>query len=74
VDGRYLYSARGQAAPDLWRIEVATGHGELWKHIVLPDPVGALRFTVSSVTPDGKSYAIGYPRYLDQLYLADGVR
>gem|GEM_PF-6908179 len=27
-----------------------------------------------SVTSDGKSYAIGYTRYPDQLYLADGVR
>jgi serine/threonine protein kinase len=53
---------------------VATGQGQLWKHIALTDPVGANRHVLGSVTPDGKSYAIGYTRYLDQLYLADGVR
>jgi serine/threonine protein kinase len=53
---------------------VAAGRAQLWKHIALTDPVGATRHVLGSVTPDGKSYAIGYTRYLDQLDQADGVR
>jgi Tol biopolymer transport system component len=73
-DGKYVYSARGDASSDYWRIEIKTGQGQLWKHVSLADPVGANRHDIGSITPDGKSYAIGYTRYLDQLYLADGVR
>jgi WD40 repeat protein len=73
-DGKYVYSARGDASSDYWRIDIKTGQAQLWKHVSLADSVGANRHDIGSITPDGKSYAIGYTRYLDQLYLADGVR
>jgi Tol biopolymer transport system component len=73
-DGKYVYAARGDLSPDFWRIDIHTGQAQLWKRISLADSVGANRHVLSSVTPDGKSYAIGYTRYLDQLYLAEGIR
>jgi Tol biopolymer transport system component len=73
-DGKYVYAARGDASPDMWRIDIHTGQAVLWKHIRLADSVGANWHDLGFITPDGKSYATGYTRYLDQLYFADGVR
>jgi eukaryotic-like serine/threonine-protein kinase len=73
ADGKYIYAGRGQLTQDLWRIDLATGQGQLWKKTVLADPVGTNKVLVDSVTPDGKSFAISYTRNLDQLYLVDAV-
>jgi eukaryotic-like serine/threonine-protein kinase len=73
-DGKYIYVGVNQAVPQVWRVDTTTGERQLEKEITLADPVGANVLRISSVTPDGKSFALGYTRYLDQLYLADGVR
>ncbi len=72
-DGKYMYV--GVVYPDtsIWRIELATGHRQLWKHIVPTDPVGAYAIYPTSITPDGRSYASTYVRSLDQLYVVEGV-
>jgi Tol biopolymer transport system component len=73
ADGKYVYSGVRYPAPSIWRIEPATGHRELWRRIAPADSVGALEIFPTSITPDGKSFAIQYDRSLDQLYTVQGL-
>jgi serine/threonine protein kinase len=73
ADGKYIYVAVQQPVPSVWRIELSTGHRQLWKRVTPSDPVGALEVLPSSITPDGKSFAIQYDRSLDQLYIVEGL-
>ena len=75
ADGKYIYVGTQQYPdPDLWRIELTTGHRQLWKRIVPTDPVGAYTIFPTTMTPDGKSFASTYVRSLDQLYVVEGVK
>ncbi len=47
---------------------------ELWKEIAPPDPAGLLGNQPIKITPDGRSYAYGYNRHLNELYIAVGLR
>jgi dipeptidyl aminopeptidase/acylaminoacyl peptidase len=73
-DGRWLYTNGRPSVPGrVFRVDPATGHGELWKEIMPPDPV-AVTFLEVLVTPDGKSYAYNYGRHLMELYLVEGLQ
>ena len=56
VDGKYIYASEQHPVSAVCRIELATGHRQLWKQLAPADPVGALEVLPSSITPDGKSY------------------
>jgi len=73
VDGKYVYTGEQHPVPAVYRIELATGHRQLWKQLSPADSVGALEFFPASITPDGKSIAMQYDRSLDQLYTVEGV-
>jgi serine/threonine protein kinase/dipeptidyl aminopeptidase/acylaminoacyl peptidase len=73
ADGKYVYAGVRYPVPSIWRIEPATGHRELWRRIAPADSVGALEIFPTSITPDGKSFAIQYDRSLDQLYTLQGL-
>jgi eukaryotic-like serine/threonine-protein kinase len=73
ADGKYIYVALQQPVSSIWRIELNTGHRQLWKRVTPGDPVGALEVIPSSITPDGKSFATQYDRSLDQLYIVEGL-
>jgi len=73
ADGKYIYVSVQSPESGLWRIELATGHRQLWKRVVPTDPVGAYEVYPLSITPDGKSFATQYVRSLDQLYLVEGM-
>jgi Tol biopolymer transport system component len=73
VDGKYIYAGAFDPVPGFWRIELSTGHRQLWKQVAPADPVGTSNDSPTYITPDGKSFATGYNRLLDQLYIADGV-
>ena len=73
-DGKYLYAGNRRSGPQagIWRIDVPAGRRELWKKIDPPDSVGAIEIFPTSITPDGKSFAVQYDRSLDELYTMDG--
>ena len=72
TDGKFVYVDAHSPGPEIWRIELSTGHRQLWKRVTSSDSVGALEVFPSSITPDGKSFAIQYERSLDQLYTVEG--
>jgi eukaryotic-like serine/threonine-protein kinase len=73
LDRKYLYVAVQYPVSSIWRIELSTGHRQLWKRVTPGDSVGALEVIPASITPDGKSFATQYDRSLDQLYIVEGL-
>jgi len=75
ADGRSLYVyRRGELPVQVFRIEVATGHRELWKKLMPSDPAGVGTIEALHVTPDGRSYCYTYAQTLSELYLVDGLK
>jgi Tol biopolymer transport system component len=64
----------GSHSARIFRFELATGRMEPWKEIVPSDPAGLLGIVPIRIAPDGKSYAYGYNRHLNDLYVAQGLR
>jgi Tol biopolymer transport system component len=73
ADGGTLFVSRRGTRLDVFRIDVQTGKRQLWRSFAMPDPAGA-RIATFVVTPDGRSYAYGYLRTLDDLYLVEGLK
>ena len=74
ADHRFLLVGRDGIPARVDRIELATGRQTPWKTLLPDDPVGVGGAGAVSVSADGTSYAYGYFRYLQDLYLIDGVR
>jgi DNA-binding winged helix-turn-helix (wHTH) protein/Tol biopolymer transport system component len=82
ADGRalYLHNPAAPRRPDgtravrIYRFELASSRMELWKEIVPSDRAGLLGLLPIRITPDGASYAYGYHRHLNELYVAEGLR
>jgi hypothetical protein len=74
-DGRFLFLRKQAEAAVLKinRLEVATGHRELWKEIKAPDAVG-VQIGQVVMTPDGNSYAYSFQRDISTLYLSEGLK
>ncbi len=73
-DGRFLFVREGIAPGRTARIELATGRRVPWKVFVPGDPAGVAHIRDIRLTPDGEGYAYGYGRYLQDLYLVEGLR
>jgi hypothetical protein len=73
-DGRFLFVSEGIAPGRTARIELATGRRTPWKVLFPGDPAGVAHIREIRFTPDGESYAYGYGRYLNDLYLVEGLR
>jgi eukaryotic-like serine/threonine-protein kinase len=75
-DARYLFLQRTQAerrSATLLRLDVSTGHTEIWRELKPPDPT-ALFSGTARLSADGKSYAFSFQRDLATLYLVKGVK
>ena len=74
-DGRFLYvlSARENGGALIHRLSLSAGTREVWKQIEPVDPVGLYGIARVFLSADGQSYVYAYVRFLDQLYLADGL-
>ena len=59
---------------DVFRVNLANGHRELFKKIGPADPDGVLRFPSVVFTPNSKYYAYTYNRILTELYTVRGLR
>ena len=72
-DGRTLLVSRRGVRLEVFAIDVQSGERKLWKIFEVPDPAGVTVITCL-VTPDGRGYAYGYMRSLDELYLVKGLK
>jgi WD40 repeat protein len=73
ADGRTLYiSCRGNPL-EVFSFDLQSGKRQLWRTFELPDPAGAVIATFL-VTRDARSYAYGYLRFLNELYLVEGLK
>jgi WD40 repeat protein len=73
ADSRGLFVGRVGAELNVDRIDIDTWQRTPWRTFSIPDPVG-VRIWNLILTPDGRSYAYGYARHLDDLYLVDGLK
>ncbi len=75
ADGGSVYvTHRAGSSTTVFRVDLATGKGEVWKTITAPDPAGVTGVAPVFVVMDGKSYAYGVTRILSTLYRADGLK
>jgi eukaryotic-like serine/threonine-protein kinase len=77
ADGRALF-LRSDTQTDLparvFRLDLATGHREVWKELMPGDPAGITSLTPSAISEDGKTILFSYGRSLADLYLAEGLK
>jgi len=57
----------------VFAIDVQSGEKKLWRSFELPDPAG-VRLMGFVITRDARSYAYGYIRIVDELYLVEGLK
>jgi Tol biopolymer transport system component len=69
----YVYRQR-ELPLKVFKLDVATGHKQLWKEITPADPSGILGSINVLLTPDGKGYVYGFTRYLSDLYLVEELK
>jgi hypothetical protein len=73
ADGRTLYVSHGGNPLNVFVMDVQSGEKRLWKTFEVPDPAGAVVATII-ISRDSRSYAYGYFRTLDELYLVEGLK
>lgn len=78
-DGREIFVAHYEKTPTptpprIERVDVASGRSRQWNRLSLMAPSSILSQYRVLVTPDGESYAYGYLRMMDDLYLTSGLR
>ncbi len=74
-DGGSLYVYSGSELPaKIHVVEVSTGRRTLWKELNPADPAGVTWAGPVIISADGRTYAYSYRRYLEDLYLADGLK
>ena len=77
VDGRSLYVQQRRELPSparVFRQDLKTGGRVFWKEFFPEDSAGVIGVSRPRVTPDGRSYAYSYGRYLSDLYLVEGLK
>jgi serine/threonine protein kinase len=72
-DGRSLYVGRPGTSMLVDLMNLDSGRRVPWKRFSVPDSAG-VRVRGLVMIPDGRSYAYGYFRWLDHLYLAEGLK
>jgi Tol biopolymer transport system component len=76
ADGRTLFlrtSAREFPA-SVFRLDLSTGHREVWKELMPGDPAGITTLSPAAISDDGRTVLFLYARSLADLYLADGLK
>jgi WD40 repeat protein len=69
---QWLFVANPTQIPTkVYRLNIVTGQKELWMSLSPQDRTGLHSTSSLRLTPDGKSYAYSYERFLSDLYLMD---
>jgi eukaryotic-like serine/threonine-protein kinase len=74
LDGQNVLLRTHTVPMDVTRVDIRTGHRELWKQIVPPDAAGAQDIPIIKFSADGKSYAYSLFRALSDLYVVDQLK
>jgi hypothetical protein len=74
ADGAELFVLTPGIPSKVWRVNVTTGARTPWQDVLPSDPTGVVRIFPVIVTPDGRSYAYTYGRFLSTLYVVNGLR
>jgi hypothetical protein len=73
-DGKSVYVYRPAVPALVYRVELNTGHRQLWKELNPPDPAGINFIRTPHISADGKAYAYNYNRILFDLDPVDGLK
>ena len=74
-DGKSVYVYRPAVPVLVYRVELNTGHRQLWKELNPADPAGINFIRTPHISVDGKAYAYNYyDRILFDLYPVDGLK
>jgi len=74
-DGHSLFIYRlGEVPSTLYKLDLATGHKQLWQKLIPPDVSGVTDISSILITPDGKNYVYEYGRTLSDLYLVNDLK
>jgi len=74
ADGRQLFLRQPEGdAIKISRLDVATGHKELWQTLKVPEP-GAEFIGAFALSADGKACAFSFQHDLANLYLVNGLK
>lgn len=73
-DGLSLHVRCGAMPAKLYRVEVASGKNQLVRELAPADPAGISVIYQVVVSPDGQTYAYGFIRRLDTLYVVEGLK
>jgi serine/threonine protein kinase/Tol biopolymer transport system component len=73
-DSKSVYVYRPAVPALVYRVELSTGHRELWKELNPPDPVGINFIRAPHISADGKAYAYNYNRVWSELFLVDDLK
>ncbi len=73
ADGRTLFVSRVGIHLDVFSIDVRSGERKLYRSFEVPDPAG-VQVSNFIITRDARSYAYGYIRFLDELFLVEGLK
>jgi eukaryotic-like serine/threonine-protein kinase len=74
VNSRFVYLSEGDLPAKVYKVDPVTGRRQLLRELMPPDPSGITQVLWVSLTPDGKSYAYSYIRFLSDLHLVKGLR
>ena len=74
TDGSELFVLTAGLPSKVSRVNVTTGARIPWRDLMPSDPTGVVRVFPVLVTPDGRSYAYTYGRFLSTLYVVSGIR
>ncbi|HKS72958.1 MAG TPA: protein kinase [Terriglobales bacterium] len=74
-DGHALFVYRlGEVPSTVYKLDLATGHQQLWQKLIPPDVSGVTDISSILITPDGKNYVYEYGRTLSDLYLVNDLK
>jgi Tol biopolymer transport system component len=74
TDGRSLYLYEPSDVPTkVHRVDLETGHRELWKELAPADRTAVIRISRVVMTPDARTYAYSFARFPVTLYVAEGL-
>ena len=74
ADGKSIRVRTATIPVEIFNVDLATGHRELWKEITPADPAGAQMVFGLTFSADSKSYAYSVSRVLSDLYVVDGLK
>ena len=74
TDGASVFVCDFEKVPlRVYRVDLAGGRRDLWKTIVPPDRAGLFGVELY-ITPDGQSYILNSHRWVNDLYLVEGLK